>query len=474
MDVSAAARIADDLFGSASDLELVPGIVYGVVHGGRLVHVEGRGAATIGGPAPDVDSVFRIASMTKSFTAAAILMLRDDGLLRLDDPLTVHLPFAASIGSPDGVPVTIRDVLTMGGGLATDDPWGDRQESLPPLDFDALVAGGLSFCRQPGTAFEYSNTGYALLGRVIDEVSGQPYREFVRDRLLVPLGMTSTGYDPRSVAADRLATGYRIDATGRPVEEPVVTPGTFSAMGGLLSTVHDLTVWVTGMVDAWSTGRVNHPVRRSSLREAQEIARFASLEETTGPGEGSVATGYGFGLMVEHHKVLGVVVSHSGGYPGFGSHMRWHPASGWGVIALGNSSYARMRPVAANVLARIVVDAGAAHGSKPAVPAPPWPQTLAAMEVAEELLRGSDAAVSDDAWSPNMDLDIPRAERMDVLSEIRDAVGAPRRDVDSVEHATRAQASWTMTGDAGTARLELLMTPERVPRLMKLDVTRVK
>ena len=110
--------------------------------------------------------------MTKSFTAAAVLLLRDEGRLRLDDPVADHLPVARALAADGMPPVTIRDLLTMGGGLATDDPWGDRQESLPLDEFDDLVSGGFSVCWPPRTMFEYSNTGYALLGRVIAVCGG--------------------------------------------------------------------------------------------------------------------------------------------------------------------------------------------------------------------------------------------------------------------------------------------------------------
>ena len=154
----------------------------------------------------------------------------------------------------------------------------------------------------------------------------------------------------------RLATGYRVTADGTHVPEPLVAPGAYSAMGGLLSTVEDLARWVGGMTAAWRDDAPPHPVDRWSLREMQEIARFVATETTTGTGAGTVAVGYGYGLQSMHHDVLGRIVAHSGGYPGFGSHMRWHPASGWGVVALGNATYAPMHVPVAEVLARIVVE----------------------------------------------------------------------------------------------------------------------
>ncbi len=413
-DATDVAAIADEVFASTPELASVPGVAFGVVHDGVLVHAGGYGAATVGGPAPRADTVFRIASMTKSFTAAAVLMLRDEGRLRLDDPVADHLPAARSLDR-EGMPaVTIRDLLTMGGGLATDDPWGDRQESLPLDEFDALVAGGFSQCWPPRTMFEYSNTGYALLGRVIASASGMPFTQFVRERLCEPLGMASTGFDAADVDPSRLATGYRVAADGTHVPEPLVVARRLLGDGRPavdrrgprpLGRRHDRCLA--------DDDAAAHPVDRWSLREMQELARFVATDTTTGTGAGTVAVGYGYGLVSMHHEVLGRIVAHSGGYPGFGSHMRWHPASGWGVVALGNSTYAPMHIPAAEVLARLVVETGSAHGSRPAVTVVPWPETLAAMEVVERLLDGDDSGVTDASWSPNMDLDVPRSERVD-------------------------------------------------------------
>lgn len=469
MDSLAASRIADDVFTSTPELASVPGVAYALVHRGELVHAAGRGDAVPGGGVPDADTVFRIASMTKSFTAAAVLLLRDAGQLRLDDPVASHLPAFGAAGALDGPAVTIRDLLTMGGGLPTDDPWGDRQESLSAGAFDRLLAAGLSFVRPARTRFEYSNTGYAALGRVIEEVSGRSYHEFVLTELCAPLGMVSTVFDGQDVPGERLAIGYRIARGGMRVAEPAVAPGAYSAMGGLHSTLRDLARWVGAYAQSW-TGPTSHPVGRWSLREAQELARLVGVDEARGAAAGPCATGYGYGLYVQEDRVLGRVVSHSGGYPGFGSHMRWHPGSGWGVVALGNATYAPMHIAAREALARIVLGSGAAHGSRPPVPVPPWPRTAAAMDLAEELVRGRVEAVDEDLWAPNMDLDVPWDERLAALADVREAIGMPERVVDSVEHATPAQATWTMTGDGGSVRLELLMTPERVPRIQGLVV----
>src|SRR5207237_9655150 len=108
-----------------------------------------------------------------------------------------------------------RHLLTMTAGFPTDDPWGDRQQGLPLDEFDKFLAAGVGFNWAPGTRFEYSNLGYAILGRVVTAVTGVAYHDYVRDRLLRPLGMTRTGYEAEEIDARDLGGGYRTAAEGR-------------------------------------------------------------------------------------------------------------------------------------------------------------------------------------------------------------------------------------------------------------------
>src|SRR5690348_10485806 len=159
--------------------------------------------------------------MTKSFTASAILALRDDGVLKLDDPAEDYVPELRGWPpvSPDSARISIRHLLTMTAGFPTDDPWGDRQQGLPLEEFARFLVKGVSFNCAPGTRFEYSNLGYAILGRAITAVTGLTYPDYIRHRLLKPLGMMRTGYEveefevPRSTAgpagAAGVARGYR-------------------------------------------------------------------------------------------------------------------------------------------------------------------------------------------------------------------------------------------------------------------------
>ena len=181
-----------------------PNLAWGVLAGGELVDGE------------DVDTAYRIASCTKSFTAAALLLLRDRGLVDLDAPITEWVP--ALRLTPTSIPVpTLRHLLTMSAGLANDDPWADRQEAMSDDEFDATCAGGVRLLWAPGTTFEYSNLGYALLGRVVQVAAGRRYQEFVTEELLRPLGLTSTAFSPPDCA---VASGF--DKQGRRVGRAAV------------------------------------------------------------------------------------------------------------------------------------------------------------------------------------------------------------------------------------------------------------
>ncbi len=243
---------ADAIVSDFSDRGGQPAIAYGIVVGGALVHSAGFGARVLGAGPPDAHTVFRIASMSKSFTASAILLLRDAGALALDDPAAQYVPELAGWtgGSAGAVPVTIRQLLTMTAGFPTDDPWGDRQQGLPIAAFDDLLAGGFSFNWAPGTRFEYSNLGYAILGRVLAAASGAGYDEFIRTRLLAPLRLDRTGFNADEFEQGNLAVGYR-HGLGGWAEVPFDPYGAFAPMGGVFSTVADLARWVAGFAAAF-------------------------------------------------------------------------------------------------------------------------------------------------------------------------------------------------------------------------------
>jgi CubicO group peptidase (beta-lactamase class C family) len=479
--VAAADRIAEAFQARGGQ----PGLAYGLIADGRLAHGRGLGERTVGGAVPDAGTVFRIASMTKSFTAAALLVLRDEGKLALDDQAADYLPDLAGVRpAPGGARPAIRNLLTMTAGLPTDDPWGDRQQGLPLADFAALLRDGVSFAWAPGIQFEYSNLGYAILGAVITAVSGVPYPDFVRDRLLVPLGMSGTGYHAADFDAERLARGYRRGEAGW-TELEMAPCGAFAPMGGVFSCVADLARWVSWLAAAHSlaghAGDDGSPLAAASRREMQlpQVAMPPSaLTALPGGPAGSGAGSYGFGLMIDEDAAWGRIAGHSGGYPGFGSHMRWHPATGLGVAVLGNSTYAGATTLSARLLDAVLRHsgpAGAAHGNGSGswlpslAPAGPWPQAQAAREAVTALLRDWDDAEADRLFSANVAQDEPYPQRRHKAELARERLGDLR------DHPTRApqfdspaHCRWWLAGERGAVQAEILLTPHASPLVQAL------
>ena len=152
-----------------------PGLILGIVADGGLAYARAIGRRSVrSGESVTVDTTFRVASMTKMFTALGLLHLRDRGKLHFDEPVENIVPELASLRYPtsDCRRIRIRDLLSHVGGFVTDDPWGDRHLDMSEVEFSSLLRSQLPFARAPGIAHEYSNLGFAILGRVITNRSG--------------------------------------------------------------------------------------------------------------------------------------------------------------------------------------------------------------------------------------------------------------------------------------------------------------
>src|SRR5262249_35998168 len=324
----------------------------------------------------------------------------------------------------------------------------------------------------PGTRFEYSNLGYAILGRVITAATGQPYPELVRDRLLRPLGLTSSGFEAAEFDARQLARGYRHGPGGWRELAPDGC-GAFAPMGGVFSCVTDLARWVSGFTGAFPPGEPGaggaHPLARATRREMQlpqvTLPPLPLARLPGDPAEGGPA-GYGFGLFVEEHPVRGRITSHSGGYPGFGSPLRWHPRSGLGVGVLADRPSAAPSTRAAGLLEaalRLAAPAPAAGGPVAAgyvtSPARPWPETLAARREVNKLLHTWNDTRADQLFSENVAQDEPYPERRRKIDVIVKRIGGFDEDkkrqpeFDSPAHCRR----W-LRGDEGVIQAELKLT----------------
>jgi serine-type D-Ala-D-Ala carboxypeptidase/endopeptidase len=345
IDPAALAEV-DQIFADWRLSAHAPGLVYGIVADGQLIHVRSLGVLDITTNSPaQRDSLFRIASMSKAFTALAILKLRDEGKLRLDDPAERYVPELKDWSYPtsDSPKIRVRDLLTHTAGMVEDNPWGDRQQVLTEDEFSALLKAGVPFARPPGLAMEYSNLGYALLGRIITNVSGQRYQDYVRTQLMVPLGMNSTTYDIFASPPARRALGYRWQ-DNRWLREPDMRDGAFGAMGGVQTSAEDYSRWVAFLLSAWPArdGPDNGPVRRSTVREIVTGSNFAGAQ-VRNPAIGGApcrqSVVYAMGWGVADDCDLGRLVSHGGGYPGYGSTVMLLPDKGVGIFAFSNRTY---------------------------------------------------------------------------------------------------------------------------------------
>ena len=325
----------------------IPGLVYGIVADGRLAYVRGIGVQDLESNRPVTpETLFRIASMTKAFTALTVLKLRDEGKLQLDALAETYVPELRDWKYPtrDSPRIRVRDLLNHTAGFVTDDPWGDRQTPLPEPDFSRLLREGVPFARAPETAMEYSNLGFALLGRIITNVSGRPYAETIALTLLQPLGMESTGFVVDAAPRDRRALGYRWEDDSWRLE-PTLAHGAFGAMGGIQTSANDYAKWVAYLLSAWPPRDEADPgpVKRATVRELAQGSNFPQLVQRpghTGSEACRQAATYAMGVWAAIDCDLGFTLRHSGGYPGYGSHVLLLPDHGIGIFALANRTYA--------------------------------------------------------------------------------------------------------------------------------------
>jgi CubicO group peptidase (beta-lactamase class C family) len=439
----------------------VPGLVYGIVHGGRLVHVGTMGVQDLEQRRPvTADSLFRIASMSKAFTALAILKLRDEGRLQLDAPAETYVPELANWHYPtsDSPRIRVRDLLSHVGGLVTDNPWGDRQQVMPEAEFTRILAQGVPMSRAPGMAMEYSNFGYALLGRIVTNVSGRPFADYIRDEIMIPLGMTATGYQVADSPQERRALGYRWENDSH-LLEPDMVHGAFGAMGGVQTSANDYARWVAFLLSAWPArdGPETGPVRRSSVRELAQGLNFVGTDERRAlAADGApcrYGSAYGMGMGVAQDCDLGFLMSHSGGYPGYGSNVVLLPDSDIGVFAFANRTYAA--PVRQTLNAALEL-----HRAGLVTPraAPAGNELASAYALAGEMYRAGNVAPAEGHLAMNFLMDRSAENWTRFFTRLQTEAGACRTDAPI---ATEGAMAGTFTWQCERARLDgyLLLAP---------------
>lgn len=343
----------------------------------------------------DETAVYRIASMTKSFTAATVLRLRDEGVWQLDDPIARHAPELATVIGPAGsAPITIRQLLSMTSGLATDDAWADRHLDMTEEEIDVVYAAGPTFAHSPNTAYEYSNLGFGMLGRAVLRATGKRVQDHITEHLLRPLDMSDTGWIRPD--HDHWARPHRWEGGQLVRDWPTpIGDGEIAPMGGLWTTVSDLAKWV-GWFDDEST---DIGLSMASRHEMQRVHTYMSVSTVAGR---TCPAGYGFGVNLRMDPGLGTIVSHAGGLPGYGSSMRWLAGKRLGVIALGNSTYAHMSTLTMKMLEALLDD-----GAVPTLTTPVSAQLSAAADALVALLNDWSDEAASALFADNVVLDEP-------------------------------------------------------------------
>lgn len=282
-----------------------------VARGSQVLFSKGYGSANLEWNIPNAPNTkFRLGSISKQFTAAAILLLEERGKLKVSDPVTQHLPDAPAAWGP----ITIFHVLTHTAGIPSFTSFPDYGKIKLSATTTAELVGlfkdkPLEF--EPGEKFNYSNSGYVLLTHLIEKISGEPYERFIRQNLFAPLGMNDSGYDSNAAIILRRAAGYSPGRNG-PENAPFIHMSVPQGAGALYSTTEDLLKWEQGLFGG-------------------KVLQAASLEKMTQPFKNK----YAFGLQVDTAGKR-KVIQHGGGIEGFNTSLAYYPDDQLTVVVLAN------------------------------------------------------------------------------------------------------------------------------------------
>ena len=312
-----------------------PGTAVIVVRDGEVIYRKGQGMANLELGIPiEPDMVFRIGSLTKQFTAVAILILAEQGKLALNDPITKFLP---DYPTHDHL-ITVEHLLTHTSGVKS---YTSMPEWLPLWRTDFTVQELIDFFKDqpmefaPGKRFDYSNSGYILLGAIIEKVSGQTYEQFIQHRIFDPLGMKHSYYDSPLRVIPRRTAGYDKGPDGYTNAAYLSMTQPYSA-GSLASSVDDLALWDAALY-------TDQLLKQDTLQQA-----FATHRLADGSG-----TEYGYGWatskLAEH-----LTAGHGGGIHGFGSFAIRLPEEHVFVAALSNNTGTHPGELALKIAAWVI------------------------------------------------------------------------------------------------------------------------
>ena len=421
----------------------------------------------------DPQSVFRIASMSKSFLAALAHVLHDEGTIDLYAPIGEVLPGALLLWNGTPACVSVHDLLSNRAGLPEDNAWADRNVGMSREDFAAMCEAGLQLAAAPGTIYQYSNIGQAIAGAVIEKATGSLVDDLVRELFIEPLGLHHTAYRPEELPADATVIGgMRTFDDGRSfTPEPFVGAGALSCIAGLFSSIFDVATWTRYLSAGFSESdvlrqRLSPEARRTMQSAHTPIPLTAELSKSLS------SMAYGHGLVVEHHREFGRIVQHAGGLPGFSSNMRWHPASGTSVVVFGNSDSFAAGDRAREILDGVLAEQTASDA------AVPWPSSLAAAERVDGIVCGGRSFDElGEFAADNVLRDVPAADRQRKLDDLVAEVGAIQASQQPFSERMRgtgnaAEVQWQVACENGSLTCTARMTPHHEPLLQSVAIVK--
>lgn len=473
--IEATYPVIDQLYKDYAEKNHWPGTAYGIVVDGKLVHSGGIGYTDLQNKvAANAQSAFRIASMTKSLTAMAILKLRDEGKLKLDDPAYLYIPEmkATRYLTKDATPITVRNLLTHTAGYPEDNPWGDRQLAVSDSELIAIYKKGVSLSTNPGLGYEYSNLGFATLGYIIKKVSGKTYQQYISDHILKPLGMTHTNWEYTTVPKDKLAHGYRwLD--GQWVEQPLLHDGAYGAMGGLITTVEDFSKYMAVHLDAWPVrdDLEKGPIKRSSVREMQypwDVNYLTANAKTPTGKPCPNVTAYAYGLRWMKDCENRIYVGHTGGLPGFGSQWNVMPDYGIGVVVFGNVTYARAAVINNQVLDTVLMLSGVKARALP-------PSIILNQRKAELLKVIADwsTAKTSGIFADNFFMDY-FPDKLKIAADEAFAKAGKTISIGDIVAENQLRGYFIIKGEKDNIRVSFTLTPENPPLIQEYHLDLVQ
>jgi CubicO group peptidase (beta-lactamase class C family) len=445
-----------------AEAEKLPAVAFGVVIDGKLALVETVGVkdTTLGG-AVDAHTRFGVGSVTKTMTAMAALRLRDEGKLDLDRPAANHLPELAGVVYPsrDARPITVRDILMHTSGLSRLGTFAPASTTRGVTEAEMLASlDGLGLESAPGARVSYSNLGYSLLGVMIARASGKHFRDYMRDAVFQPLGMTDAAWQESDVPPAQLAHPHERKGRGAVPSRPWLLGASEAAAGAYMS-LSDLGRYVAYQLDAWPArdDADRGPLRRSTVRESHMAVGGAM--QLGGRAFSSSVPGLGWqvseGCDFEH------VVFHNGAIGGYTASIHLLPQRGVGLIALTNVAGADLE--ALNRAAIAMLDD---TGALAARVTPPSPALLhAADSVLAGLETGSVSSFADElrpGWVDGRALDR-------TLSVAHDRLGACRlRGVPETDSPYSAR--FGLSCESGSTVLRLRVDSAATARITAVEL----